>query len=156
MDLDNCGRCQWLLPCDWHMAAHVTLAAWWWAQHNRDTDATLHPTRRWMAALISSSDRWLSRQLMRPQTAWRRDCLKNQMRWDQIYWLYFWASGIKTSKSIQFKQANWNKMNKSCGKKWKAAVKSCQCTSILTSEWRVKFERLWSSLFREKQQDFRR
>lgn len=33
---DNCARCQCRLPCDWHMANHVTQPAWWWDQRNQE------------------------------------------------------------------------------------------------------------------------
>lgn len=33
--LDNCAQCLCHLPCDWHMATHVTQPAWWWDQSNQ-------------------------------------------------------------------------------------------------------------------------
>lgn len=107
MDPDNCARCQCLSPCDWHMAAHVTQTVWWWSQRNRDTDVTPRRTQRWMAALISSSDRWILWLSEEPHTQ-RCWFLGNQFKVNSSCVLKSLTSGSSTGEFRQVTQVSLN------------------------------------------------
>lgn len=64
LSLDNCAGYQCLLPCDCHMAGHVTQPSLWWDQRIQEALKRhwFHTLKWWMAPLIALPDRLVSFQ----------------------------------------------------------------------------------------------